>query len=311
MVWEEYSLDAVRPRLLAPLANRPHAHYSLEWLRAGGVGPVTLCLNLSSSEFRAKLGDGSDCGVDLYYFEDRMPRGPAGCARDAASLHPASEYVVVEGSIIPTVALAEVLDHHRQTGADATMVVDGAGDDGSSRPVGIYVFNRRALHLVPPNGYFDIKEMLVPELHRKELSVGIVHLPARCPRVDSLESYLVAQDWMLEQLRKSDEPPAGYRRCGATLLHAGARIAPTARILGAVMIGPGAVIEEHALLLGPTVIGPGSHIGAGAVIGRSTVWENASIGPGVRLEQCLVTAGVEVPAGVVRVGAFVRAGRAA
>ena len=53
-----------------------------------------------------------------------MPRGAAGCVRDAADGDDSETYVVTDGAAVPNgVNLPELLERHRASGAQATVVV--------------------------------------------------------------------------------------------------------------------------------------------------------------------------------------------
>ena len=77
-VWNEDAFAALGPRLLLPVANAPLVHYTLAWLRDGGVSRATLCTNRAVSLLHAFLGAGQEHACELYYCVDRLPRGPAG-----------------------------------------------------------------------------------------------------------------------------------------------------------------------------------------------------------------------------------------
>lgn len=81
--WDDSALDGALPRPLLPVVHQPLVGYSLQWLRDGGVTNDTVCANSDSRLVRQYLGDGACIGLDLAYYEDWTPRGPAGCVRDA------------------------------------------------------------------------------------------------------------------------------------------------------------------------------------------------------------------------------------
>ena len=81
--WGESEFERLLPRPLLPVAESPLICYALRWLRDGGVRAATICANSESRFVRHCLKDGSEYGLDIRYFEDLTPRGPAGCVRDA------------------------------------------------------------------------------------------------------------------------------------------------------------------------------------------------------------------------------------
>lgn len=306
-VWKSDSLEYAYPRLLWPVANTPLVEHILVWLAETRVRTVMICANNATRALRLHLREPASHGLDIRYYEDRLPRGPAGCASDAAAIVPADHYVVLDGSVVPALDLGALLDFHEQADAAVTIVVDGAplGPDDLQRestPTDIYVFAAHALRQVPATGYRDIKEMLIPQLHDSGARIMTYLAERHCPRINGLESYFVVQDWMLDRIRRGDVAAAEYVRSNGTYLHAAARVAGTARFLGPVMVGPQTRIGDGAMIVGPTVIGSRCTIGRGSVIGRCVLWDDCQVGTRARLEQCLVTSGSSIEPGAVDVG---------
>src|SRR5262245_32337335 len=85
--WGGTAFERAAPRPLLPIAQAPLISYAARWLRDEGVAAATVCANSSSRAVRAVLGDGSALGLRLDYYEDWVPRGAAGSARDACLGH--------------------------------------------------------------------------------------------------------------------------------------------------------------------------------------------------------------------------------
>lgn len=307
--WRDELLDALCPRLLWPIANRPVGQIVLEWLAAAGIQQAIVCAHDDVQTARAELGDGASCGLDLHYYEDRLPRGPAGCVRDAADLVGAACCVALEGSVLPGVDLRDVLAAHTRTGAWLTVVVarpeHGSADESGETPVGIYVFSREALDEIPSLGYRDIKELLIPALYRAEHPVMTYAVPTRdeCPRVRGFDDYLAAQGWQLARLQRALGGWASeYVLERESLVHRRARVDSAARLLGPVMVGPDARLERGAVVIGPSVIGAGAVVGSGSVVSRSVLWENCILTGNVRLDRCLVTSDGRLASGTTAIG---------
>lgn len=310
-VWKEDSLESLCPRPLLPVANSPLIAYALASLRAAGVPSGVICANESSFLLQEQLGDGSEYGIDLYYYEDRMPRGPAGCARDSSAIVPADQYIVLDGTIIPSIDLGALLETHGQAGAAATIVynndeaVQQIDYGGHLSPAGIYVFSRRAIEQVGETGYQDIKEVLIPRLRNEQAAVTAYPAERVVPRISGLDAYLSVQGWMLERISEG-QPPAGYHPRGAAWCHETARIAESARLVGPLLIGPEAVIEDDAVIIGPSVIGAECVVERGALVGRSVLWSYSAVGAEARVEHCLLATAVSAEPGVVRHGEICR-----
>ena len=140
-----------------------------------------------------------------------MPRGAGGSDRDAAAASDSDTFVVADGTAIPNVALPALLAAHRASGAAVTVVVHaeerGEGPAGLQVPCGIYIFSRRALDVVPSRGFYDIKESLIPLLHRSGERVVAYSTETPCARVLGVSSYLAVNEWMVETVR------TGTRHC--------------------------------------------------------------------------------------------------
>lgn len=275
--------------------------HSLSWFRESGVERAAICANGDTVALREQLGAGHNLGIELDYFEDRMPRGPAGGVRDACAGHGARRVVVVEGSVIPRLDMGDLLHRHDADGAALTVVVSrGAGGarDGAPEPLGIYVFSADALTHVPARGYQDIKEGLIPRLHAYGERIRSYPVdPWAAPRIRGMSSYMATCKWLLERMLRDETLPAGYEPRGEALVHVSARVEPTAKLVGPVLIGPGCQVGAGAVLIGPSSLGDGCRIGAGATISRSVFWSRCEVSAGAVVNHCLVTDGATVGAG--------------
>lgn len=298
--WVNSSIDGWCPRPLLPVADSPVICYSLRWLRDAGVRDITICANSDSRPVRHLLADGQAWGLDLRYFEDLTPRGPAGCVLDSGRAWPAREVVVVEGCVVPSFDLQPVLDAHRARGALLTVVVakDQSADGvsgGWSSPTGVYVFSQRALAAIPSTGYQDIKEALIPRLHSARGLVAVFEVTAHCPGVRDFESYVEANDEMLARLAAGSLQLDEYGERGSAHVHSTAEVAEDVRLAGPVLIGPGTHVARGAVLIGPTVLGESCRIGPRAMVCRSVVWDHCDVGSGALVDRCVVVSGVRVP----------------
>jgi len=293
------------PRPLLPVAQLPVITHVLHWLREGGMTRATVCANAASREVGRLVGDGSSVGLHLTHAEDVMPRGPAGCARDAALAYSADTFVVADATVIPNFALQDVVDAHRASGAALTAVVHytprGARPGPcAATPTGIYVFARRAFEAVLSTGFQDIKEHLLPALRRRHERVMAYVSREFCPRVLNAETYLAVNHWMLDRL--AADPAAIERwspiaRRGQLMAHPSADVHPTATTIGPVLLGPRVSIGAHAVIVGPTSIGADTHVAEGAAVCRSVIWRDAKIGERAYVDACVVGDSVTVAAG--------------
>jgi NDP-sugar pyrophosphorylase family protein len=307
--WDKCSFEGVMPRPLVPIGHWPLISYVLGWLREGGVADATICANSASRMVRMCLGDGAGLGMDLNYYEDWIPRGPAGCVRDAGLIGGAEVLVILEATSIPLLDLRDLLRTHQASGAAVTAVLseEASGGNDSRRvlsPAGIYVFSRRALDFIQETGYHDIKEVLIPKLHERGQRVGSYITADPCLRVRDAWSYLAVNEWVLERLSDGGERLADYRTVGDGQVHRSAELAQGVHLVGPVLIGPGAVVGKDVTIVGPTSIGAHCEIEAGAVICRSVIWDRCRVGRRSYLDRCMLTNQTRVASGVKLVNAI-------
>lgn len=280
--WDEQSLDVILPRCLLPVALSPVICYVLRWLSDGGVTDATICANSASRCARQCLADGAHLGMKLDYYEDWMPRGPAGCVRDAGVHTDADLFIVAESSVIPLFPLAELLRRHLDSGATLTVVLTKdrrpkPPGNGNLRPAGLYIFDRRALEHVPEVSYQDIKEVLLPKLRREDEPVVPYVTDQPVPRVSGFESYLAVNEYMVDQLCRGEQALPGYRRIGESLVHSSGRVGPGVNLIGPSLIGPETQIEPGATVVGPAAIGAGCRVDSQALVSRSVIWDGCRI----------------------------------
>ncbi len=299
--WGQCPLERILPRPLAPILNKPIVRYALDWLWDAGVGHAAICGCTHALRRGIIHKDESPCVpdcMDVEYFHDIAPRGPAGCVRDAAFCGTHESYVAIEGTILPLINLQDLIERHQSTGAAITVVVStgrraGAHGVETLTPVGIYVFSRRALQHIPPAGYQDIKEALIPRLYQCGDSVLTYRTDVPVPRVGGIDSYLAVNEWALNNLA-SDARIAGFKRMGEAWVHPSATVHASAALHGPVLVGPGSTVGRQATILGPTTIGRGCRIGERSVVCRSALWDNAVVNMECVLDRCIVTTGAVV-----------------
>ena len=297
--WSDSPLDRLLPRPLLPVAHQPLISYTLRWLRASGVRDVVVCLNRASRAARGPIAEISDA-AGLEFYEDAAPRGPAGCARDAALLGDADAFVVAESTGIPTTSLADLMEVHRASGALATVVVQeekaGEGNPCLARPGGLYVFERRALEHVARKGFQDIKENLIPRLYRAGEHVAAHRVAARSARVHGIGTYLDTNHYAVLRMLRRPEPPEGYDRRGDALVHRSASVDPDAHLVGPVLIGPESRVRARATLVGPVVLGSACTVERDAVVSRSVAWDRCAVGAKAVVDECVLADDAEVEA---------------
>lgn len=292
--WNEAALEQLVCRPLLPVAGRPLITHILEWLRHSGIQTVRLCANSDTSTFRSQLGNRGPRGMRLEYYEDVMPRGPAGCVKDASIGSAAREFVVVDGTILPRFDLGAALEAHRQSGSDLTLVsVHHPREPGEPaldpETAGVYIFSPAALEGISAFGYRDLKEHWIPQLYRCGFRLSTYTVPAtHVPRVTDAGSYLAVNQWAVAELSRCCEELPRYRRVEEAWVHDEAQVHAGARLVGPVVVESKAVIESGVIVVGPAVIGTGCVLRRDSIVTCSVLWERCQLRPGAVVDHCVV-----------------------
>jgi mannose-1-phosphate guanylyltransferase len=291
--WTNSAFDALMPRVLLPVAHRPLISYAIDWFHGAGIRNAAVCGNRQTRALRMLLASHAPAPLKITYHEDPMPRGAAGCLRDAAAVSDADTFVVVDGTTIPNVDLGELRRRHQLCGAAATVVVATYprphGNPGLQTPTGIYVFNRSALSQIPERGFCDIKETLIPQLYRAGHRVVTHQATGAIPHVFGASTYLAVNEWMVEQLVAGAEAPEGFIRVGTALVHRDAFVADDAVFIGPVLVGSGARIGARAVMVGPTSIGRDVRVEQGGLVSRSAIWRRSTIGAHAQVDRSILS----------------------
>lgn len=295
--WGESPLDHLFPRPLLPVAGRPLCTYGLTWLATQNVPSAIICANSDTAAFRRLLGSGEAMGLSLDYYEDRMPRGPAGCLLDAGLASEAETIVVLDGALAIDIDLDLVIAAHHAKNAAVTVVATAPRDRrngvvGVLEPTGIYVVSKSALRHVPTTAYQDIKEMWLPKLYAGgEYVIPFVVEPEECVRVSGPSSFFRLHEWVLSDERRGSWKTEEYRRIGDAHVHRSARIASGVSLKGPCVIGPQCEIKSGVSIFGPAVIGAYSTLKADAVVNRSIIWSRCRLNEGAIVDRSVIADG--------------------
>jgi NDP-mannose synthase len=178
----------VLPKPLMPVGDMPVLEVLLRRLAAAGLTRVHLAVGHLAQLIQAYFGDGSALGLELSYWIEKEPLGTAG---PLSQITLTSDHVLVmNGDLLTTLDFRDLLETHERTGAAATIAVlrrdvpidfgvvrvEGGDVRGfDEKPVlsydvsmGVYVFERRVVDLVPPGEHFDFPDLLQALLKRDQ-----------------------------------------------------------------------------------------------------------------------------------------------
>jgi NDP-sugar pyrophosphorylase family protein len=288
-------LSLVRAKAAMPVAGEPLVTRILRWLASQGVRDAVLNLHHLPETITARVGDGADAGVRVRYSWEPVLLGSAGGPRQALPLlsepdtrtvepgtgrergAPSAEppyFLIVNGDTLAAVDLPAMVEAHRRSGALVTLAVGPTVDP--EKYGGVVAARDGAV-----TGFLT-RGAATPSLHFVGVQV------ADAGAFDTVP------------------PSAPYESVGA-LYPALVRARPgSVRVFHVdgefVDIGTPADYLAASLQLvsregDPPVPGARVRLGAGAVVERSILWDEVTVGEGATLRDCIVTDGVRVPAG--------------
>ena len=269
-------LTDVRAKPAVPVAGRPLVLRILDWLARQGVADVVLNLHHRPQTITRAVGYGAAAGVRVRYSWEPLLLGSAGGPRQALPfLGP--RFFVVNGDTLTDVDLRELLDDHRRTRASVTLRVTAHPDP--ARYGGVRVAPDGRIRGFAPAGGGAPAHFVGVQAVEASAFAG---LPAGRPAATVGGLY--------DRLAGSAGGGSGAIRA----LGGRARFLDVGSPADYLAACAAAAAEEEQGAPGP---GAGSIVHPTAVLANTVVWDRVVIGPRCRLEDCIVTDDVELPAG--------------
>lgn len=311
------------PKPMLPFLNRPLLESQLRCLRQNGFNEIGIALSPQDVEqVTAYLEDGKRFGLKINYAVDDIPKGPAGSLKLFEEFIGEDHLVVINGNVyLGSIDLSHLIRFHQKRKALATL---GMYKD-ESRPSdlenvvileqgrirgfeilypykdkqihhkfgGIYLFDNSILKLISSNGYVDIKEQLIAELHNAGHPIFGHPISGLNATIGSIEDYYKAQHRILH--RGLYDGNGDVKISDTVWVGKDTRISSSAYILGPVLIGKNCNIDDHVQIIGPAVVGDHCEIGERSLVRESIIWNNTQLSKGSKNEYCIIGSECHVP----------------
>jgi exosortase len=262
----------------------------LSHLAESRIRQVVVCSNGESSVLAESIH--VDSRLELEFFDELLPSGTAGCVRDAASDSNDGLLLVLPANMACPPEIDVLIDEHQRGQSDLTVMLNPHCRDGVPMPQasGIYICNSDILQHIPPVGYSDIKEGLIPEMLRVRKTVHAAMLPEDVGNFRDRREYLEAVATCIENVPEllHDLKATEQADSQGVWLAADARVDPQARICGPTVIMSGATVSDGAVVLGPTVIESDAAVAENSVVTNSVLWPGANVGADCRIERSII-----------------------
>jgi lipopolysaccharide/colanic/teichoic acid biosynthesis glycosyltransferase/dTDP-glucose pyrophosphorylase len=326
-----FPLVNLYPKLMFPIANEPLIIHLLNFLKKSNISEVAIISAVHSGGDYSLMNIRENCrvqGIHASFFEEKRPRGTAGCLKELKGFIGSSHFLVVTSNVFTGyLDLSEVLSIHQTQRAAVTVLVekrnDGrnnleniqVGKDGLVKkfhilhhskdnrrvllPTGLYIFNPCVLDYIPERGHMDIKEQLIPFLDEKRLPVYGHEINGFIKKIDNVSDYFqLNKEVLLNDFMRNN----GDFHCKTEIMDRvwvgdNVKISPKAYILGPVVIGDDCTLEDYSQVIGPTSIGGGSCIGMDVLVRESIIWEKTDLKRKSHIEYSLIADTCVIPNG--------------
>ena len=273
-------LTSVRAKPAIPVAGVPMVRRIIAWLAASAVTDLVLNLHHLPHSLTAVVGDGSDLSARVRYSWEPVVLGSAGGPRHALPVIDAETFFVVNGDTLTDLDLRAVAETHASTAAVVTLALvpnrephryGGVSLDADRRVTG---FPRRG---VTAEGSYHF------------IGVQVVSAAAFRALPDNQPVNSVGQ--VYDDLIAARPGAICGHVCHAAFWDVGTPTDYWTTSMAFASADPGDQLRP----------GRGSTIDPTAQVTRSILWDDVEIGAACRLDTCIVTDGVRVPAGASHV----------
>jgi len=307
------------PKPMVPIVNKPVMEYIVEMLARHGFTEIMVNLYHLGDQIEDYFKDGAGWGVKIQYSPEDQLWGDAGSVKRCEDFFDEDIFLVVGGDDLADVDLTGLVDFHRDKKALATIALSEVEDpsqygiaclDDSARitrflekptgvdvpsnkaNTGIYLFDRRALELIPPGVPYGLGRQLCPELITRGAAFYGCLTSSYWKDVGCLEEYRQAHNDALDG-KVGIELPIPKTSEGVWI-GKNVEIDPSAQIGKPVFIGNNCRIEKGAKLLEYSVLGDDCVVEEGCEVRQSILWQGARVMRDTMLEGCIVGAGCSV-----------------
>jgi len=291
------------PTALWPVFDKPAIEHLLLRLSDYGVKQTIICSNCDDVAVRDAIESSSYHNMDLKFSESSLPTGTAGCIRDAVEGDCNSLLLILSASMVNIPDIEMLIESHYRGQCELTVVLNPAGENNrpNGESAGIYICEPTVLEYIPAEGYYDIKESLIPAILRAGKNIYADRLSAPAGNFRNYSEYLSAIFYRLENTRKADFNLSVFKQDNLQTLwtSSSSRIDASAKIYGPVVIMEGACVSDSAIVFGPTIIGRNVEIGPNSLIVNSIFWDNSQVGSDCKVERCIIDSQTVVRAGSI------------
>lgn len=305
------------PKPIVPVVNRPLVIHQIELLKKYGIKEIILNLHYFSDQIRELFGDGGKFGVKLYYSIEEAPLGTAGAVKNAEQFFGAPDelMVVFNGDVLTDLNISELIDQHKKNKADVTLTLTEVEDptryglvitDEHGRVekflekpsweqvvtkvinAGIYVLTPKVFAEVPKGKVYSFERELFPGLLKAGKQIFGFASKYYWLDIGTPKKYLEAHRAILSnevKVNLNEKEQGKQKWVGEDV-----RIAEKTIVKAPSIIGDHSRIEREAKIKEFSVLGERVVVGEETEIARAVIWNETTIGRGVKISDAVLGA---------------------
>ena len=297
------------PKPLVPFFGRPVISHALRNMARCGIEDVVVNTWHLADELVSGLAAEKNLPVLHISREEELLGTGGGVSRMRSFLGVEPEFVLMNGDIIASVPWVDVLQHHRASSADVTLVtvvrpslpdalhkvgldatgrvveVDGVFSpdcEGTHRAIyaGALVAGGALLDALPKGREACLKVDGFWPLLREGVQIQAFPLEGLWADVGTPAQYVAAHGSVLDSPpgeRQRWMPPGIVERSPGVFIHPSAEVGPGSLLKGPLVIGADCVIGAGAQVGSGVVLGRGTLVAPNARLTRLVTWDGASV----------------------------------
>ncbi len=277
-------------RALWPVFGKPALQVLLEQLAEQGIKRAVISCEVESAILQKSIQ--LPQGLNVSFREEKLPRGPAGCIRDATE--PEDELLLVlSANMLSLPPIQELLEKHRQTQADMTVFLNPKDGGNSTQPEDsqIYLCERTVLSCIPEKGFFDLKEAFIPAGVKSGLLICAAYLQHDAGHYRGWFEYTTQLKKLCYRQATNQTQIPGFSHLSDkpnVFVGSNVQISDKAECFGPVFIGDNSKITDKVIVIGPAIIGKDVCVGPGSTVEESILWDQATTGCQSRIRYSLI-----------------------
>ena len=115
------------PKPMVPVAGKPLLLWQVEHLKENGITDLIMVIGHLGEKIQEYFGDGSDFGVHIEYFVEKVPLGTAGSFYYLKDMLKEDTFLMMSGDLLFDIDFERMVRFHKEKGSAATLFVHPNG----------------------------------------------------------------------------------------------------------------------------------------------------------------------------------------